>query len=681
MAPEQLRGEKADVRSDIFNLGCLLYEMLTGRRAFRGESSHAVMLAILHADPDPISGCRSDVPPALEAVINRCLEKEPGERFDSARDVAFALQAVSTGRDAAAGPPPRRSVSSRSMWLKTAAAGLSLVALGSLAWLGARLLGAPPPPPDRLTLGVVPFDAAGEDATFRAFAVGLSENLSDDLALIAQQDSGIAWVVPAGEARSMGAATATALGRSFGVTIAVTGEVDRVGQRVRLALALVDPRSGSRLRAVTIEDAPGNLDAFQHSPAVQVAQQLGDLVTTESSARLQASATTTASSFDFFTRGRGLLALAGGRDDLTAALALLDQAVADDRLFADAWVLRAANRVALFHATGDEGLIQLGLEDAARARELDGRPEDSWRATAALHLAAGRPAEAAAALDEGVRLAPADADLRLELAEAYRSAGRWTDAEAELKRAIYRRPDYWVGYDRLAKLYLGRGMLEAAAVEFGHVVDCAPEFALGWVKLGGTNLLLERPEVARELLERSLEIEPTAAALSNLGSIHFDASRFAKAAEMYAAAVELDPDNYMMWGNLGYAYRFGVEPEKGEAAFRRAAELGRARLAETPDDTDLATDVAGYHAMLGETQAGLELLDAVAATAPESPLLISKIAETYSDLGERDRALEWVDRAFAAGEPRSRFEDRPTMSRLIADERYQALVEKYFGAQ
>ena len=85
--------------------------------------------------------------------------------------------------------------------------------------------------------------------------------------------------------------------------------------------------------------------------------------------------------------------------------------------------------------------------------------------------------------------------------------------------------------------------------------------------------------------------------------------------------------------------------------------------------------------MLGETQAGLELLDAVAATAPEGPLLISKIAETYSDLGERDRALDWVDRAFAAGEPRSRFEDRPTMSRLIADERYQALVEKYFGAR
>jgi tetratricopeptide (TPR) repeat protein len=289
-------------------------------------------------------------------------------------------------------------------------------------------------------------------------------------------------------------------------------------------------------------------------------------------------------------------------------------------------------------------------------------------------------ADAVAALEEATSMAPLDPELALGLAEAYRRADRLDDAESESKRAIYLRPDYWVGYDRLAKLYLAQGMLEATAVEFGHAVECAPENALSWVKLGGTNILLERPEVARELLERSLEIEPTAAALSNLGMIHFDASRFAKAAEMYAAAVELEQDNCLLWGNLGYAYRFGAEPEKGEPAFRRAVELGRKEVDDRPDDVDLATDVAGYHAMLGETEAGLELLDRVAAARPTSPLLISRIAETYSDLGERDRALKWVDRAFAAGEPRSRFEDRPTLSRLIADERYQALVEKYFGA-
>ncbi len=90
---------KLDPRSDIFALGCLLYEVLTGHRAFHGETSHDTMRAILNRDPDPIADSRSDVPPGLEAVIRRCLEKQPDERFESARDVAFALQAITdTGR-------------------------------------------------------------------------------------------------------------------------------------------------------------------------------------------------------------------------------------------------------------------------------------------------------------------------------------------------------------------------------------------------------------------------------------------------------------------------------------------------------------------------------------------------------------------------------------------------------
>src|SRR5580698_2590626 len=92
MSPEQVRGKPADARSDIFSFGAILYEMVAGLRAFRGESSVETMNAILKDDPPAISG---DVPPAIERVIRRCLEKAPEERFQSARDLAFALEALS----------------------------------------------------------------------------------------------------------------------------------------------------------------------------------------------------------------------------------------------------------------------------------------------------------------------------------------------------------------------------------------------------------------------------------------------------------------------------------------------------------------------------------------------------------------------------------------------------------
>lgn len=84
--------------------------------------------------------------------------------------------------------------------------------------------------------------------------------------------------------------------------------------------------------------------------------------------------------------------------------------------------------------------------------------------------------------------------------------------------------------------------------------------------------------------------------------------------------------------------------------------------------------------MLGQLDQGLEILEEVVALKPTSPILLSLIAETFEDLGDRHRALEWVERAFDAEIEPSRFEDRPTLGNLVADERYTALVEKYAGA-
>jgi len=95
MSPEQVRGKTADVRSDIFSFGAILYEMVAGQRAFRGDSSIETMNAILKDDPPEISTATKNISPAMERLIRRCLEKAPEERFQSARDLAFALDALS----------------------------------------------------------------------------------------------------------------------------------------------------------------------------------------------------------------------------------------------------------------------------------------------------------------------------------------------------------------------------------------------------------------------------------------------------------------------------------------------------------------------------------------------------------------------------------------------------------
>ncbi|HKF42465.1 MAG TPA: protein kinase [Thermoanaerobaculia bacterium] len=155
MSPEQVRGRAADVRSDIFAFGAILYEMLSGKRAFHGDSAADTMSAILSKDPPELSETNRNIPPGLERIVRHCLEKNPEERFHSAHDLAFDLQALSSetsasGRPAvaAAGSPGRRKVPL--LWAGAALA-IGLVLGGLAAAVFLRKPASEPPTFQRLS--------------------------------------------------------------------------------------------------------------------------------------------------------------------------------------------------------------------------------------------------------------------------------------------------------------------------------------------------------------------------------------------------------------------------------------------------------------------------------------------------------------------------------------------------
>ena len=135
MSPEQVRGQPVDQRTDIFAFGCVLYEMLSGRRAFKGNTAAETMSAILNEDPGPPSSSNGSVPRALDRIAQRCLEKQPGLRFQSAKDIAFAIDAVSdpSGGDPASATTPALTAPGRSRrWTGVlAASAVALLALGA----------------------------------------------------------------------------------------------------------------------------------------------------------------------------------------------------------------------------------------------------------------------------------------------------------------------------------------------------------------------------------------------------------------------------------------------------------------------------------------------------------------------------------------------------------------------
>src|SRR3989441_92188 len=131
MSPEQLKGQSADHRSDIFSFGAILYEMLSGKRAFRGDSMAETMSAILREDPPDLSETNIAVSPALERVVRHCLEKNPAERFHSARDLAFAIENLSGSA----------TISGLTATMPTITATESTAAVGLSRWLGNARVG------------------------------------------------------------------------------------------------------------------------------------------------------------------------------------------------------------------------------------------------------------------------------------------------------------------------------------------------------------------------------------------------------------------------------------------------------------------------------------------------------------------------------------------------------------
>lgn len=145
MSPEQLRGNPSDGRSDLFSFGAVLYEMLSGQRAFRGATSADTISAVLRTEPPDLTGTGRDVPPILERIVRHCLEKEPAARFQSARDVAFDLESLSTLTSSLL--PAVSASKTRKAWLVP-----GLLSVAAVLLLGGLLIGrwsaSSPAPPE-----------------------------------------------------------------------------------------------------------------------------------------------------------------------------------------------------------------------------------------------------------------------------------------------------------------------------------------------------------------------------------------------------------------------------------------------------------------------------------------------------------------------------------------------------
>ncbi|MCM2270501.1 MAG: protein kinase, partial [Thermoanaerobaculia bacterium] len=533
MAPEQVRGERADARSDLFAFGVVLHELLSGANPFRRESAIESLHAILREEPPPVGSSPSGAGSALGRVVARLLEKRPEARFQSARDLAFALDELAGASSAGASPAP--PAQRRARRLAAAAAALALVVAAAF-WLwrerpiAARGDGTGPV----RSLAVLPFDDLDPAGGESYFSDGMTDALTTELARLPDLKV-IARSSAAVYSRSH--KPPREIARELGVEALVTGSVLRAEERVRISAQLAAAGDDRVLWAESYERAARDVLALQAEVARAVAGAIALELTPAEEKRLTARRVVDPRALDEYLRGRARWSLRT-EPETRAALAHFEAATRLDPDFAlahvgvaDAYIIlaayhwmeprtaaplarAAAERAIALDPTAGEPHASLGdlhhhfdldFEAALRAHEraLELSPSYavawSWRAEPLLAL--GRTEEALAALRRSVELDPLAAFPRFFLGQALRIAGRVTAAEVEFRRAIELSPEYVPPQQMLVRLALERGDTAMALVEARSLAERIQSPA-GDVVLGLALVENGQSGEARELLAR-----------------------------------------------------------------------------------------------------------------------------------------------------------------------------------
>jgi eukaryotic-like serine/threonine-protein kinase len=524
MSPEQVRGLPVDARSDIFSFGSVLYEMVTGRRAFPGKTSADAMAAILkESPPDPAESGKT-IPIALARVITRCLEKAPDERFQSARDLTYALReiastsaaAVQMSGEAMAGPAVRHGrVAAIAVGVIALAAAL-LVAL-DVGGLRRRLTGGAKGTTIR-SVAVLPLQNLSGDPSQEYFADGMTEELIAGLARISglRVTSRTSVMSYRGTKKRL-----PEIARELGVEAVVEGSVSRADGKVRVTAQLIEAASDKHLWAQTYERELRDVLSIQSEAAQSIARAIRLELTLPEKAQLAKTRRVDPAAYEAYVKGRYFWNKRGG-DNLKKAIGLFQQALDADPAYAVAYSGIADSYTQLGYASllAPREVFPKARSAAEKALELDATlaephaslayvkfyfdwdwvgAEREFRRAIDLNpkyptahawyayflTATGRLPEARAEIERAQELDPLSVPIASDMGFLLHYSYEQDRAAEELRKALEMNPQFPLAHLFLGRVYQAKGLYEQAIAEYqatGPLREWVPTIAaIGYV--------------------------------------------------------------------------------------------------------------------------------------------------------------------------------------------------------
>jgi len=690
MSPEQVEGKPADLRSDIYAYGLILYEMVTGDVPFTGESTLKVMYQRIQEKPKSPKTLNPELPNWFVQVIMRCLERDPSTRYQRAEEIVLDLQGAKSTVATYRGGGATRTVQIQipefrdKRWIWGIAGVVALVAItlaipqvrhtifGSKGNKPPGSPGGVPPIESGRYVAVLPLQVLGDESQLGYLAEGIEEALSAKLF----QMKGIHVAGTEATAKVDQKQPLFKIGESLGVNMIVRGTLQGSGDKIRIILKLQDVAAGKELWSQTFDGATGDLFTLEDEIYNPLVSALNLNPTNEEMAKAEARPTENVAAYDLYLRGRNALR---GHDDKStqSALDYFDQALKNDRTFALAYTGIADASLRMYADHKDSLWTQKALAAAQQAQQLNQQLPEVHSTLGAVYSATGRYTEAVSELNRALALSPNSDDAYRRLGNAYLSSGRGPEAIQALQKAVTLNPYFWVNQDSLGTAYFQLGDYPKALQAFTQMTALEPELGAGYEQVGNVYLQQGKYQECIPYLQKALQIEPYFSTYSNLGTAFFFLKQYSNSADMFEKAVALSPNSTEATVNLADAYRAGGQQDKARTAYQQAISLGYKELQTNPQNANAMSEIALAYAKTGNAQEALSFIKRVRAIDKNNVGYIYEEAAIDALLGRTGDALKVLQVALQKNYPAQYAAGDPDLSSLQNNAEFTALIKKY----
>ncbi|MDH4038911.1 MAG: protein kinase [Candidatus Krumholzibacteria bacterium] len=665
-SPEQAEGELLDGRTDIFAVGSVVYELLTGKPPFQAEHPASILYKIVNQPHRPVRELRPDVPESLSHVVDRCLAKKPEQRYENADALLKDLEAVLTELE-----PERRTTSS--YWIKrrrkravrvALAAATALVALGiwQRCWIirttGLGFCSGEP------GIAVLPTDPVSGTAEDRALVAGFARDLNDRIRAHRNANPSV-WTVDPARISRAGVRTPEKARALVGARLVIAAQVTADTNPLTIAVESYDVRSSATFKEKVEVPLGPSFDSNRIGADVRKLAGLKTVATADSGY------TRSAEAYREYLIGLGHLA--GDGSSLDDAIVALEQAVAVDTAFARARAVLGEAYRRRFESGRDTLWADLAGRTCREALASFRNQPNALVTLAQVYSTRGKPDAASHALVSALALDPRNRDAIWQLAAVYTANGEPHEAEAAYVRAVDTNRADPMTYEMLGYFYLTHGRYADAIAPFERQTRLTPEYGQAYNYLGSCYFAMDCWDGAFAMFTRSFDLARNFEACANLGTLYYMDNDFTTAAQMYQWAHEYFPASVDVVSALADChYWIPDHREQAIALYHDGTGMAEARRQSRPNDAHVLAMLAGFYSII-EPDSVPSLTTQALAAGPDDPDVNYRVAVAYELTAQREKALKHLARALDLGQSVRQIDTEPFLAELRKDSRYNIL--------